>query len=282
MKLSLRKLAGLIKLTQKSDRDFICVITGATGEGKSTLATHLHILVNLKFSFWNNVAYSKKEVIDKVKSLNNFSSLNVDEAINVLFRRDFMDKRQKELLRLFDMCRDKHLFVTLCLPWFWALDNHILQSGRIKLWIYVDKRGHAYGFMPDRNPFTKDAWHMKDNEKKLKRWSDMVHPEKVTNYVGDIVFDDLPEETKREYLEVKAKKKENAELYIEPKEKKREIKLLEQERQRVEARLLGELKDKGLLPRSSLKAYAKLKGENAYTLYGRVRRESVSVEGNDN
>jgi len=278
-RLSFHMLTQIIKKTQKSDQDAIFAITGPTGIGKSVLSVWLHLKHNKGFNFLKDMALSREQVLKALDNRKQFGNLSIDEAINVLFKRDHMQRGQKEILRVFDMIRKMNLFVTMQWPFFWALDKHILDSGRIRLWFYVDKRGHAYIFAPDKNPFTQDPWHRTFNEKVLKNWNQGIHPEKARGYIGEIYFPDLPPDIKAKYLEAYNRLKVGAERYENPKDKQKRLKLEEKEIAKVEASILASLKEK--LPRGFIKQYARDKGIHPNTLYDRIKAVQYETRHTD-
>ena len=206
---TIKSISGTVKAFQQSDRDFIIAISGYRGEGKSTLSVLLGV-ENGKFDFEKNILYSRKKAMEKIGSLEH-STLVVDEAINILYRRDFMKGEQKELIKLMNMCRDRHLCLIFNIPNVWNLDKDILQT-MVRMWIHVDKRGLAYCFVPDNNPFSADKWHRKLNEKLMKKWdSSKVGLKKSPNFDGILRFKDLDEEQKLLYIKIKMSKRIEAE-----------------------------------------------------------------------
>jgi hypothetical protein len=211
MPVKLKYFINILKRIQDSDRDNVVGVSGFTGEGKSTFAVQCTKEGNKnKFSWDNHLIYTRKETIEKIKMISDYSFIDIDEAINVLYRRDFARGQQKELLRLLDMCRDKKLTLFFLIPDIWDLDSKLLRR-RMRFWVYIDIRGIAYVFRPDTNPFIIDPWHRSDNEKLLKNWMKGIHPERSPNFLEEIHFEDLTPEDKIKYLETKARKKAFAE-----------------------------------------------------------------------
>lgn len=219
-------LAGKIRTSTKQNRDCVIIISGETGVGKSTLGYNilkkylkLKPDVDIRRIFEKHFVYTRRRLIEKIKTIRKGSIIIIDEAINALFRRDFMKGKQKELIKLLNMCRDRNLVLIFNIPNFWDLDTTI-RDFRIRLWIYVDERGEAYIFAPDRNPFVKDPWHTKENEKKLRKWRDGIHPKISPNYVAELYFDNFSPGHEIIYEEVRDKKKSDAEVDEEEEEKK--------------------------------------------------------------
>jgi len=210
----LKKLAEAIKKIQKSNRDCVIVIDGRTGEGKTTLA--IQLMKKIKriigpFQYESNI---KKNIIysqDEFKKRINESEeevIIVDEGSFVLFKRDYMYRKQKEILKLLEICRYKKHCIIICVPFFWGLDSHLLRSGKIKLRIFIPTRSKGIIFKPDIRPFTLDPWNTTYNQKAEQKMKVQYHHE---NYVGRIIFKKLKDWEYKIYEEFKKKKKEEIE-----------------------------------------------------------------------
>jgi hypothetical protein len=199
----------LIKKSQAKELDSTICLSGFVGEGKSTLAINFakkyyNLNTQEKFRDFCNkwLIYSRDQLKDAVVN-HKEKCIVSDEAVNMLFKRDFMQGTQKNLLKVLDVCRDhKHMFI-FNIPSFWALDQHTVQT-RVKLWILVEKQKFAHFFRPIRNPFTKDVWLRDYNEKLfLKKKSFTRSP----NYITTLTFPPLTDEEYKIYWEVKTAKK---------------------------------------------------------------------------
>jgi len=206
---NLTYLTNLIKESQARELDATICLSGFVGEGKSTLALqivksyyNITTLKQFKDFCENWMFYERKALKDKIMN-NHMKCLVADEAVNMLFKRDFMKGNQKDLLKIMDVCRDhNHLFI-FNIPSFWALDGHTVQT-RTRLWIYVEKQKYAHIFAPIRNMFARDVWFRDYNMKlfmKHKRFT------KSPNYITSISFDPLSAAEYRVYKKVKDEKK---------------------------------------------------------------------------
>lgn len=216
---SIQELTEDINATLRTDQDFFCILDGGTGKGKSTLALKLAIRGCPWFDIRNDVIFSRDELTEKIYSARRGSWLVIDEAINILFNRDFMNKQQKFLLRLLDMCRDRNLCLLMCVPNFWSMDKHILE-GRVKVRIHVARTGLAFIWKPSGNPFTPDKWTRKYNEKVCYNWDSYMNARKTKGFLGYINFGDLSEKYKIPYQEIKKLKKEEVRRAEEDAEKR--------------------------------------------------------------
>lgn len=202
-----------IKLVQQSKGDFIIVISGFRGVGKSTLQTRFiqEIIGESALTeegFKKYFIYSRKEFDKKLEEFEEKSPICVDEGINLLFKREFQNRDQNILIKKFNTYRDKYFVIFILLPFFWDLDSSVRNSSIIKWWIHCNKFGEGYIFQIEDNPFTDDPWNRKNNffawrEKKVPVYS-------LPNYVANIVWEELPEDTYNIYKKVKAEKRRDA------------------------------------------------------------------------
>src|SRR3990167_3655171 len=204
---SIQELAGAINATLHNDFDFPMAVTGITGSGKSTfliiLGKELGKLNGNEFDFNVNIAFTRTEMENNIKSLApRYSLVSGDEMINAMYKRDFQNKKQNNLIKLFNMCRYKNLCIGFAIPRFWSLDKEVRQN-YIKLLINVEERGIASLYVPDvKDIFTEDVWHRGENSKLLQ--SGKIR--KSLNYAGTIDFPDLESEDKKSYTEIKESK----------------------------------------------------------------------------
>jgi len=270
IKWSLLELAGEIKKTLKIDKDFPIIIDGLTGSGKSTLGIQLSKKGDSNFKIKEDIIFSRKELIEKIYNAKRGSFIILDEAINILFKRDFMNRKQKFIIRLLDMCRDRNLCLIFCVPNFWSLDKHILE-GRVKLRIHIARTGFAFMWKPTSNPFTPDKWNRKYNEKVCFSWDKYPNAKRTRGFIGFIKFGDLGKKDKEIYLETKQKKKEKVKRSEEEEERKEQ-----EERNKGfvmgETMVLSMLREQGLLKKGALNIYASIRGEKPSTITKRVQR----------
>lgn len=208
----LRRTAKIINKILKTDRDAIVAVSGEPGEGKSTVIIWLMILMFKKFKLEKNVIFmpNEDEIKKKIFELPKFSPMSLDEAIKVLYKRGWMTRERRILNILFGMCRKMNLAFFMAIPNFWDLDPYY-RSDRVKIWIYVPKRGRAILFIRNKNPFTEDPWNKKKNEKILDKYKGHLaaNPEylltackKMKIYSHSFTFPDLPPKLKQRYKEL--------------------------------------------------------------------------------
>ena len=230
--------AKFLSTVIKSDRDAMIVVSGFTGEGKSTFTIQLGLALakclKSKFTFKDNMTYVRDEMVEMIDGENQlpeYSVLLVDEAVSLFNRRNWMKKGQKSALELLDKCRDRHLVMICNVPSFWALDNMLINN-KARFWIHVHKRGYAWVFTPIKNPFTQDKWQRDRNEKKFAMGGiTALARGKNSNLMGKIEFKDLEPKLKKEYLKVRNEKSKDTEAQdekseMQPKVRKQKAKLV--------------------------------------------------------
>jgi len=273
---SIKELVETIHKTQKVDKDYVIVIDGQTGGGKSTLATKICIKGCLNFKIEEDIIFSRDEFIDKITNSPGGRFYPVDEAINVLFKRDFATKKQKFLIRLMDMCRDKNLCLILCVPNFWSIDKHILE-GRVKLRIHVARTGLAFMWKPTGNPFTPDKWCRKYNEKVCSNWDSYPNAKRTKGFIGYLKFGDLADSYKERYLKIKEIKKALIAKQEAEEEKKKEVEKTKGIKT-GEMQALLFLRENGLLKQGALTHYASKKDQTIHALSEQLKRYKKKFE----
>lgn len=213
----LRRLLDNIRRRVRDENDIVMAYSGAEGSGKSTLAikhgfdlddgfdVDSHIMVN------PDVEQLQNKILHELPP---HSCIVVDEAIRVLYKRDFSTTQNKFLVKLFAVSRKCKKIVSLCIPDFNDLDPYY-RKHRVKLWWYVPSRGRAILFAPSTSPFSREPWHLDQNEKRMmdamgtKSFSDFGIEEMLThirnpkvcpNYVMDFQFGKMPAEVESRYL----------------------------------------------------------------------------------
>jgi hypothetical protein len=266
---SAEELCKTLNDTAATDKDTLAAIDGATGSGKSTLAIKLCKKGCEWFDMDKDILYSRKEIMDWVTEAKNGSWGIADEAVNALFKRDFASKDQKFLLKIIDMCRSKNLTLFLCIPNFWALDNHLLQ-GRIRLRLHVAKTGLCFMWKPTGNPFTPDKWCRKYNEKVCYNWDHYPNAKRTKGFIGYINFGDLGSAEREQYVQIKERKKKEIKEQEEMAEKEEDV----QKKRSVELGkwlMIDWLYSKGLLKLGWERALAELDGVTHQAISARLK-----------
>lgn len=233
-KVSLKDCARMIFNLLETDRDAVLGVGGFTGEGKSTFVLALikeyYKVLGRRWSY-NLMTWSRKELLTwidgvpgsktndkglKDKQLAEYSGVVADELFSMFYRRNWFDNNQIDAIATFNMCRDRHLFIAGNVPNFWDLDTAF--TCRVRFYAYIPRRGVAWIFEQENNPFSKDPWNLQENRKLFRK---MKNPYKCPNFLFEIDFPDLDVDEKKLYLEIRNTKRREAiqEVTVEKQEK---------------------------------------------------------------
>ena len=228
-----KHIAKYARELTKVKKDTTLVITGYPGEGKSVLAREIAKNFDKRYNDERNCIYSRKELITKIETFPP-SAFVLDEAINLLYKRDWNTGAQKELVKVLNICRSKKHLLIFVQPEFVDLDPSIRKS-RIRLWFYAIKRGIAAVFMPVRSlGGGEDPWNIVENDRIVKTFVSKYGQTigtiegafRTENFLTYLRWEDISKEEYEAYEEVKDAKKyadtENNKTYT-PEQVKREV-----------------------------------------------------------
>jgi len=276
---SMDEIAENIKNTLEVDKDAIIIVDGETGAGKSTLAIKLCKKACPWFEMERDIIYSQNELVDKITNAKNGSAFLADEAVNLLFKRDFASKKQKFILRLLDMCRSKNLLLMMCVPNFWSLDKHLLE-GRARMRIHVARTGLAFMWKPTKNPFTPDKWCRRYNEKVCTNWDSYPNARRTKGFIGYIKFGDLGVHEKEIYVAIKEKKKAEVKAQEEVEEQEKST-IIKRATEMGKTMMLVMLQERAMLKMGAIKTIATLEGVTANAIGNRMadfRKRGIVLE----
>jgi hypothetical protein len=164
-----KSISKYAKELTKCKKDCVLFITGETGEGKSVIACEIAKGFDRKFQYERNMIYSRKELKEKIETYPP-SAFVIDEAINVLYKREWNKSAQKDLVKLLNICRSKKHLLIFVQPVFGDMDKDI-RNERVRLWVYVLKRGIGIVFRPIRElSGTNDPFNLDANNKLVKKF----------------------------------------------------------------------------------------------------------------
>lgn len=179
----------------KRDRDFILVVDGDEGEGKSTLAWSCCKYVDPTFNA-ERIAYDQHQFKELVQKSSIGQALLIDEGGWMLFSREAMTRMNKEIVKILMAIRMKNLFVVVCIPSFWKIDDYI-RTHRARALFRVPCRGRVmiYGRKKLRRAYKNKVTHRwkirgkpaKDSFKKISgpEWEEYL--KKKGDFVGGIL-----------------------------------------------------------------------------------------------
>lgn len=201
------------KLTSKK-KDFISIITGYPGEGKSVLAVKMAKAYDKRFSYERNLIYSRQELMEKVENYPP-SAFIIDESINILYKREWNKGTQKNLIKLLNICRSKKHMLIFVQPNFEDLDKDVRMS-RLRVWIDVITRGVGVMYKPIKSlGGGKDPWNVDDNDKTVRYYVKkygfvegyIEGAARTENFQNIIRWEDLSQREYDMYEDVKDNKK---------------------------------------------------------------------------
>jgi len=207
--IKLDEFAKIVNKHLKSDRDVFVCITGFTGEGKSTFAIELaqaHAKIRKKtYSLNKQMTWDREELlqmIDGENKLKQYDEVIHDELFLAGYNRKWQDAEQIEFIQTLNTYRDRHLLFIGCIPVFKQLDPAVRT--RVRFWVHIFKRGIAVIRLQEPNSCTDDVWNLRD-EATLERTKQLLKYSRNSPMV--CYYDDLDDDTKKEYLELRNTKR---------------------------------------------------------------------------
>lgn len=109
-------------VTQR-DRDWVCVVDGEEGSGKSVLAMQLAKHLNPNFSI-NDICFNSDQFIDRVKKAPKFQAIVMDEAFSSANTRACLSEVNRAMIGLATEMRQRNLYIIIVIPSFFDLDKY--------------------------------------------------------------------------------------------------------------------------------------------------------------
>lgn len=109
----------------KHDRDWVGLIDGEEGVGKSVLAQQIALYLDPNFTL-DNIVFTSDEFLKKIKDPNTKkgSCILLDEAFNAANSRGSMSEVNRSMVGVATEMRQKNLFIIIVLPSFFDLDRY--------------------------------------------------------------------------------------------------------------------------------------------------------------
>jgi len=215
---SIKDLVEIAKERQKNKFDVIIVVSGARGDGKSTLIYKFFSRFST-FKPWKHQVYSRKNVMKLLEGIK-FGCIFDDEAIRTGYKRKFYEEDQQLLIQMLNMYRDNFNIYAMAIPSFYSLDKDLRDL--IKIHIHVIERGLGVVHISNEGIlYSDDCWDVKYNRKVEEGWARAkqknpnYHPKynRLTTFRGYIKFGDLTPKQRELYEEVKVTKRKA--VYVE-------------------------------------------------------------------
>lgn len=138
----LRQELDKIKLAvTKKDRDYVMVIDGEEGSGKSVLAMQIAKYLDPDFNL-DKLVFNSNQFIDSIKKVKRHSCVILDEAYNASNARASLSEVNRSMVAVATEMRQRNLFVIFVLPTFFDLDKYFaLWRCRALIHVYFNKKG---------------------------------------------------------------------------------------------------------------------------------------------
>jgi hypothetical protein len=120
------------------DSQFLCIISGGVGSGKSLFAQWLGFAIDPTLSE-DRICFNKKEFIDAILKYRN-KVIIADEGIAVFFSRASMTKEGRLISELMAQIRQKNLCILICIPEILTMDWTILKAANMAVHVWEDKK----------------------------------------------------------------------------------------------------------------------------------------------
>ena len=153
----LRKGFAKAKSLVEKDWDWLTLVDGAEGSGKSVIAQQCAYEVD-KTICLDRITFTPEEFREAILKANKYQAVIYDEAYTGLSSRGTMSDINKTLVQMLAEIRQKCLFVFIVMPTFFDLDRYAaIWRSRGLIHVYTDK-GYGRGYF---------AYYNKDKKKML-------------------------------------------------------------------------------------------------------------------
>jgi len=190
-----KELDKAIIAVTKKDRDFVMVLDGEEGSGKSVLAQQIAGKLDPKFNI-DNIVFNSDQFIKRLKTAPKYSCIVLDEAFSSANSRSALTEVNKSLISVATEMRQRNLYVIIVIPSFFDLDKYFaLWRCRALFHVYFDKKGARGSYII----FPKGAKKMLFLlGKKFYSYSKPASPYPVCRFTNHYVVDEQEYRKKKE------------------------------------------------------------------------------------
>lgn len=132
------------KTLVKQNWDFVTLLTGIEGGGKSSLGESICSYLDPKFDL-SKIVFNPNSFMEAVEKLPRKSAILYDEAYSGLSSRGTLTEVNRALIQKFSEIRSKNLYIEICMPNFWEMDKYIAMW-RSRFLISIYNKGMRRGF----------------------------------------------------------------------------------------------------------------------------------------
>jgi ABC-type dipeptide/oligopeptide/nickel transport system ATPase component len=149
-----RELDKVKNRVLKKDRDWVCVIDGEEGVGKSVLAQQIAKYLDPDFNI-ENIVFNSDDFLKKIKDpkTKKGSCIVLDEAMNAANSRGSLTEVNRSMQGVASEMRQKNLFILMLIPSFFDLDKYFALwrcRALIHLYFTPDDDRHFVVFPKDQ------------------------------------------------------------------------------------------------------------------------------------
>jgi hypothetical protein len=139
-----KELDRIKKQVTKKDRDYVIVIDGREGSGKSLEALQVGAYLDSSeegFSL-KKVCFNTDRFLTLLRESPKFSTVILDEALASASSRSSLSIENRKIMHAVAEVRQQNLFIILVLPSFFDLDRYFsLHRANFLIHVYFDKKG---------------------------------------------------------------------------------------------------------------------------------------------
>jgi len=216
----LQKTLTEAKKRNKNNWDYVALVCGYSGAGKSTFAQSAARFLDPTFDE-THIAFNDDDFIKITNELPDYSAVVLDESFQSLNSRISQSSVFLKIINHLQIIRQKRLFIFLCLPNFFDLSKGvaIFRASHLFL-VYAQDDGTRGRFVAfDRNAkrllYIKGGKYMDYNAVKgnyyAKYWEDFVVPEEI---YGAMKKEHLQSQGMNERKDIKKEILKNLVLYL--------------------------------------------------------------------
>ena len=153
MKLLLDNLNGIRKDFLDQENDYLLVVDGREGSGKSSLALQLAEYIDPEFCV-SKIAFSGREFLNIIGTVKDGSAVVFDEAAEGLYSAESLTPLNISISKALMISRVKRLFIIIVIPSFFVLNKYV-KLFRLGLLLHVEDRGHVAIYSHHKNMIRK-------------------------------------------------------------------------------------------------------------------------------